>query len=923
MSGWFRQLFAPRWQHPDPERRRQAAGQLDPAQDEGRAALIRLAGDADARVRQAALARLESIDTLLALVDTHPSPELRARLAALLVGAAGSTPLDDRVAWVATLCDQGLIQEVALHGDNQQLRLAAVAALRDDDEAALIAQACENGIAAVRHAAAARVTSEAGLQQLARQARRDKQVARLARERLNALRADAAQQAAAEAERERILSALEQHGHHAWEPLYAGRYRHLQREWEALKDLPSAEQERRYHDACLLCRKTLTDHDAQQHVHAAFDQRREDADQTREGLLEALEETLESLRRSEHLAAQDIDSLRAQKRLLATRWQALSDHHAPDETLRQRYDRALEEYDRIGHAWERFRARAAELDQALTACDREALQALLTACAWPDDLPPTSLLARARRSAEQQPAARSVPDPSQFQRDVDELGVLLERGAFKSASRLHQRLRQRLEQLPEEHRRRHQPTLKRLGAQLAELRDWRGFVAGPKRDQLCQAIAELAEDTQLSDAALDRRHRQLVKEWASLGDAAADRELSAHFRACSDRIHQRLAAWRAALDAERQRNLEAREALCEQLEALLDKPDPEADPDALRDIRDRAREQWRRYSPVPRERAEAVGRRFGRVRHGLQALIDQRAQAIAAAKRELTDAAQALLDSDQPSHRRAEQAKRLQQRWRDLGRAPKGEEQALWREFRSICDRIFANREAERNDRTERARQQLDAMQALIDRLDGWQPATLEDAATLDAAIVEAEALEPLPAGRRSDGMRRRWSGIVRARRERLARLAVCEEVSRWQALQPLLNTHLAADDAVLNGQPAGDVEADDSLGGDLLSAHRLRNARRREPPPQAEVEESLARLRVHLALLAGSRVGQQDDPLRLAIQVERLNEGLGRELSKAEELHEVLRELFATGPVSGELWQREAQELDAIFAQLLRLPPP
>ena len=923
MSGWFRQLFAPRWQHPDAKRRQQAASQLDPQQKEGHAALECLVTDDDGRVRQAALARFESIEPLLALANTRPSPELRTRLAELLVGAAGNTPLAQRVEYVARLGDQQLIQEIALHGDNQQLRLAAVAALSDDNEDALIVQACENGIAAVRHAAAARVTSESGLQQLCRRARRDKQVARLARERLNALRADAAQQAATEAERERILSALEQHGHHAWEPLYAGRYRHLQREWEALKDLPSAEQERRYQDACLLCRKTITDHDAQQHVHAALDQRREDADQTREGLLEALEETLEGLRRSEHLAAQDIDSLRAQKRLLATRWQALSDHHAPDDALRQRYDRALEEYDRIGHAWERFRARAAEFDQALTACDRPRLQALLAACDWPDDLPPTSLLARAQRSAAQQQAPRNAPDPAQFQREVAELGTLLERGAFKSASRLHQRLRQRLEQLPEDARRLHHPTLKRLGAQLAELRDWRGFVAGPKRDQLCQAIAELAEDTQLSEAALDRRHRQLVKEWASLGDAAADRELSTHFRACSDRIHQRLAPWREALDAERQRNLEARQALCEQLEALLDKPDPEADPDALRDIRDRAREQWRRYSPVPRDHAEAIGRRFGRVRHGLQALIDQRAQAIAAAKRELIDAAQALLDGDQPSQRRADQAKHLQQRWRALGRAPKGEEQALWREFRGICDRIFASREAERNDRAQRAQQQLDAMQGLIDRLDGWQPTATADAATLDAAIFEAEALEPLPAGRRSDGMRRRWSGIVRARRERLARLAVAEEVSRWQALQPLLNAHLAADAAALDGQPAHDIAADDSLGGDLLSAHRLRNVRRREPPPASDVEESLARLRVHLALLAGSRVGQQDDPLRLAIQVERLNEGLGRELSKAEELHEVLRELFATGPVASELWQREAHELDAIFTQLLRLPPP
>ncbi|WP_106418586.1 hypothetical protein [Salinicola tamaricis] len=78
---------------------------------------------------------------------------------------------------------------------------------RIEDEARLVHHASDNGIAAVRLAAAERVSSPSGLSTLVKQARRDKQVARLARERLARQRADAEQQAAASAERERLLEA--------------------------------------------------------------------------------------------------------------------------------------------------------------------------------------------------------------------------------------------------------------------------------------------------------------------------------------------------------------------------------------------------------------------------------------------------------------------------------------------------------------------------------------------------------------------------------------------------------------------------------------------------------------------------------------------------------------------------------------------
>ncbi|SFU60537.1 DUF349 domain-containing protein [Halomonas korlensis] len=933
MSGLFRRLFAPRWQHPDPAVRRQAVERLDVAHPEQHQALEHLARDDDASVRTTALARLNDPAALLQLLeDGAVSHELTQRLVTLVSGREGPHDLDSRIAIVERLDEQMLLAEIAMKGDNQQLRLAALARIEGED--ALIHQACDNGIAAVRHAAAARVESEAGLARLAQSARRDRQVMRQARERLNRLRADAASLAAARARRDALIETLERHAKAPWEPLYAGRFRHLMREWEALGDVPDAELERRYQDACLRCRKVIGDHEAQQRSRDADHLRREGANQSREALIDAFEESLDALHRSDYITDQDIASLRAQKHLLANRWQQLSDQHLANEALGQRYDAARQAFDRIAQARIRLDERADAIEQALQDGDDDRLKALIEACCWPKDLPPTPLLANACKrlaASTKDTADEQASALARFSEDLLQLERLLESGSFKGASRLHQGLRhqaealQQVRGLPRSRLAAELATLKRLGARLAELRDWRGFVAGPKRDQLCLAITELAEDPTLGDAELDRRHRQLVKEWKSLGDAAANREQAARFRAASEKIHERLGPWRERIENERQKHLADREALCEKLETLLAQPAEEADPDALRQIRDRAREQWRRSAPVPREHAEAIGRRFARIRHELQTLIDRRAREIADVKRGLIEQTRQLAEHPMPAARRAEQAKALQQRWRALGRAPRGEEQALWREFRGICDTIFANREAERGDQLRRDQERLDAMQALIDRLDNWQPTESREATVLEQAIREAAALEPLPSGRRTEGMRRRWSGIVRARRERLARLGVVDEVNRWRLVQPLLAAHLEADAACLAGDSVADIQPPETLalGDDMFSAHARRNAARHELIDQTQVEERLARLRVHLSLLAVGRVSQRDDPLRLAIQVERLNDNLGRESSRAEELHGVLLELLATGPVPPSLWAREVGELDHMLENLARLPPP
>lgn len=636
MHGLLRRLFAPRWQHPNAEVRRQALHRLDPDHAEQRKALASLAQDRDSTIKLAALLALDDIEGLVEAYPAHQDdPVWQEALCQRLSGQQGQTGLGQREALIERIEDATLLNALVLKGDNLNLRLTALAKLTEECD--LIEHACHNGVAAVRHQAADRVVSEEGLKQLLKQARRDRQVVRLARDRLQALRADAQWEDDQQQQRETLLQQLERHAQATWEPLYGGRLRHFQREWERLSQSPTPDQEARYHQAVLACRKTLHDHETHEQTRQQHDQQREATDQTREQLLEGLEETLEGLRLGNALTAQDIDSLRAQRQLLGQRWQHLSDAHPPSDSTRQRYSQALKDYEACIDAWQRWQSVSANVEQALADADHSALEGLLDQCRWPDNLTMPTLARQAQAAlnatpdtAHQETATQQL---SAYQADLDSFEHLLERGAFKSASRLHQRLKPRIDALKGTDAKPLKARLKHLGARLAELRDWRGFVAGPKREQLCAAIEALADDQHMADAALDRHHRQLVKEWKSLGDAAANREQSARFRAASDRIHERLIPWRDQLTEERAANLRARETLCEQLETLLAQPSQDADPDVLREIRDKARQQWQHHSPVPREQAEAIGRRFGRIRHQLQTLIDARAEHIAEQKK--------------------------------------------------------------------------------------------------------------------------------------------------------------------------------------------------------------------------------------------------------------------------------------------------
>jgi len=146
---------------------------------------------------------------------------------------------------------------------------------------------------------------------------------------------------------------------------------------------------------------------------------------------------------------------------------------------------------------------------------------------------------------------------------------------------------------------------RRRGEHFAALDKQRKVSAARKEEIIAEATA-LAESTEWTSTAA--RLRDLLTEWkaAGRGSREAQDALWARFRAAQDVFFERRAAMYAEKDAHLRTNLQAREALLAEAEAL----DPAADlVGAQRRLRDIV-ERWEKCGPMPRGSGEELDRRL-------------------------------------------------------------------------------------------------------------------------------------------------------------------------------------------------------------------------------------------------------------------------------------------------------------------------
>ena len=716
----------PRWKHADPAVRAAAVYDLGPDEGEALRALAR--EDAEARVRRAAVMRLDDIAVLGDVARTDPDEDVRAEAIRGLAGLAAESDEapratevvrqllalgrakevvviarenpnpEVRAAVVELIEDPKSLGAVSRHAQDGKTRLRALERLTDPDEILNVALKSEQTDSAV--AALERVEGADALAAIAQRAR-SKVAARRARTRLRQIE-DAAQPAAHESpaamkpeDRQRAITLL-----HRAESLVAV---------ADPDDAGSALTELRLAWAELSADVEVMDEALAQQFEAASEAVRE-AIAERQQEREAENERARALAReqSDRVAiVQEIEQLagaEAQDRIaeLKVQWDALPP--MPSEyaaSLNRRFQDVCRAYE-----------------------DRERRRMLAAAAAGRLETLATEL---EQLVASDQPLEEIVARWRGLRRDAD---VLREHATANPSAA--ERLERSVATLEEKEQQHQQVRTKQEQDNLRRLQ------------QLCRQVDTLVAGEQITLKAGDRALRDIraaLDERAPLPSKKDRQDIQARLEEARLKLAPRVQELRDADEWQRWANLQVQDELCREMEALKAEENLDAASRRMRELQGR----WKAVALAPRAQGETMWRRFKTAQDEVYArtaaqFAAQNAERAAnlARKQALCDRAVALTDSSDWVKTAAE-IQGLQAEWKTIGPVSRGHEKAVWERFRGACDRFFTRRQDDLKRRKDDWAANLARKEALCEKAEALADSTEWEAAGAQLKQLQAE----------------------------------------------------------------------------------------------------------------------------------------------------------------------------------------
>ncbi len=704
----------PRWKHADPAVRVAAIYELGAVDADALRTLAR--EDADARVRRAAVARIDDLPELVEVARTDPDEDVRAEALRNLVGLAAETDeparasvvvealtslgrtkelvvlvreathAPVRMAAVDAIADQKSLGSVSRHAVDGVTRLRALARVSDADELLNVATKSEHTDAAV--SALERIDSVDGLQAIAQRAR-NKVAARRARTKLRLLE-EAAQPAPAEPAVKMT-------------PEDRDRAHHLLVRAEALVVVgDTAEAASALGETRMAWADLQADTEVETALAARFDAavdavREAIAEREREGAAELERERTAAREQADRLViCQEIEGLSgadAQDRIaeLKVQWDALPPIPAEyAASLTRRFQdacRAFGERERraalAAAAGPRLESLAGELEQLV---------------------------------ASGQSAEDMVTRWRGLRRDAD---VLREFG--ETSPEAAQRVEQAIAALEEKEHEHQQARAKQEQDNLRRLQ------------QLCRQVETLVAGESISLKAGDRALRDIrtaLDARAPLPTKKDRQDMQARLEQARAALAPRVQELRDADEWQRWANLQVQEELCRQMDALAGEADLDLAARRMRELQAR----WKEVALAPRTQGEAMWQRFKTAQDAVFAktsvhLAAQQEErgANLAKKQALCDRAEALSgSSDWIKTAAAIQA--LQAEWKTVGPVSRGSEKAVWERFRAACDAFFTRRHEDLKKRKDEWSANLARKEALCAAVEGlvestdWEP---------------------------------------------------------------------------------------------------------------------------------------------------------------------------------------------------------
>lgn len=964
----IRNLFKikPKWQHKDPAVRRQAIQALTPAHlDELTQILLE---EAHPDLRRLVVQVLCDLPVLARTLQDDADAGVRdlaqARFRKLLAGQCEPTEATylateaERLRLLEQSTQAEIVDYVAQHAAERALREAALPRVQRQEVLALIA--VNDKLAAIRLAAAERLDQREALERVFRESRkRDKQVNRTAKERLEALQAAEQRPRQADDEAQRLCERVESLGRtQQWEQDDAT-LGYLHHQWTQLlegdADWVSAERRQQYEDARQLYLAAAAEHHREK-------QAREQQAAASEAVSSEYRKCLESLETLDHELKQAgeapaeaiIQGFRQRLQALHQAWEELEPLPAAQlEPFQQRYDHLsdtlgsrlqlqAERRSALGIAQEMAKRLDNRLSNSRPFSEREADELIhklrKKVASLPEDgsrqrmqVTEQDLEQRLEQRRRQQHQQRTEK-LAQLPQWLDAFEGALDEDDSKQASALQGKIQKAVHLLetaakPDAETRELERRFKQLLPRFHELCQWRDWAVVNERERLCTEMEGLIGLAVHPTTRAEQIH-ELQQDWKHLDStrAAAPRAIWDRFRKAADAAYEPVKAFKQEEAAERDRNRQARADFIAEQHRLLDEMDwSHVDWKELARKQRDIRNHWQNLGQVDRKPWRELNKELGALMKRFDERLTPERKRCLQDRANLIARVEALAGSDDIATA-IEETKRLQQQWQVTVSADRKTENRLWNDFRAACDAVFEHRREANQARSLDEQQNLQGKQRLCEEIEALQSAGLDAFADAQHRLHELQEhwqqIGHVPK-RDVSGIERRYQKALDAFAARQQTLAaektrqdldrLAEKATLCRRLEALaiagnpeetqiaeLETQWSALGPLEDGD--ADRQISDALAIALSAVRGDAEARERLTAAQPENKARREELCLHMEILAGVDSPPEAQNARMAYQVERLSEAMHQgKRDPAEEAKAVRREWYLTGPADAD----------------------
>ncbi|MCD7848521.1 MAG: DUF349 domain-containing protein [Parabacteroides sp.] len=278
-----------------------------------------------------------------------------------------------------------------------------------------------------------------------------------------------------------------------------------------------------------------------------------------------------------------------------------------------------------------------------------------------------------------------------------------------------------------------------------------------KNLELKTALCETVEKLQTEPDVVSAFHQlqKLHQQWREIGPVAKElrEDLWARFKAASTIINKRHQEHFEGLKAKEQENLEAKTAICEQIESI--------DYPALKSFKDweeknkeviALQEKWKTIGFAPKKSNVKI---FERFRAACDVYFNRKSEFYKGIKEgmeknlelkiALCEKAEALKDSTEWKST-TEKMIALQKEWKTIGTVARKHSDAVWKRFISACDYFFEQKNKNVSSQKSVEQTNLAAKKALIEKINAIEETDHDEAlATLKELMAEWNTIGHVP----------------------------------------------------------------------------------------------------------------------------------------------------------------------------------